>query len=185
VSQTAIGSLQLQVSAVGGSPTLNLTPPLQVSLYADAAGQPSGPALASVSVPGAYIYAAPFWLTVPLAVSGLAAGAAYNVVTAMAGTAGHYYVWQHSNQASGAGTSPDGITWTNQAYGLMYQVFDQSGSGLLQMICDDSGARITTFTYDAQNRISQVAEYAAAQGGGYIQSSGTLSYSNGLLMGVS
>lgn len=184
-SQTTIGSLQLQVAAVGGSPTLNLIPPLQVSLYADAAGLPAGPALASTALGGNYVYAAPFWAVVPLAASGLTPSTPYHVVTALVGSASHYYVWQHSNAGTGAATSPDGATWTGVPYGLMYQVFDQSGGTLLQSISDDSGARITTFAYDTSNRISQVTEYTVAQDGSYVSSSRTLSYSNGLLTGVS
>jgi hypothetical protein len=185
VSQTVIGSVQLQLSTIGGSPTLSLIPALVVGLYADAAGFPSGPLLASSTVVGTYVYSSPFWVTVPLVATGLAAGAVYHLVVAEVGTIGHYYLWQRSNQVTGAASSPDGVTWTNQAYGLMYQVFDQSGSGLLQLISDDNGAHILTFTYDALNRISQITEYTAAQGGTSIQSSGTISYSNGLMTGVS
>lgn len=184
-SQTTAGSVQLQVAAVGGSPTLNLIPPLQVSLYADASGLPTGPALASATLAGTYVYAAPFWLTVPLAASGLTPSTPYHLVTALVGTTGHYYAWQHSNAGTGASTSQDGVTWTAVPYGLMYQVFDQTGGALLQTISDDNGARITTFAYDTSNRISQVNEYTVAQDGSYLQSSRTLSYSNGLLTGVS
>jgi hypothetical protein len=185
VSQTAIGSIQLQLSTIGGSPTLPLIAALQVGLYADSGGLPSGAALASATVSGTYVYSSPFWVTVPLVATGLSPGGPYHVVTAIAGTTGHYYAWQRSNQATGAASSPDGVTWTNQTYGLMYQVYDQSGTGLLQLISDDSGAHVTTFTYDSLNRISQVAEYTTAQDGTSIQSSGTLSYSNGLMTGVS
>lgn len=184
-SQTAIGSVSLQLSAVGGSPTLNLIPPLQVALYADSGGLPSGGALASVSVSGNYIYSAPFWVSIPLVATGLSGSTPYHLVTALVGTTGHYYTWQQSNQVTGADTSPDGVTWTNVAYGLMYQVFDQSGGAPLQAISDDSGARTTTFTYDALNRISQIVEYTIAQDGSYLVSSRTLSYTNGLLTGVS
>lgn len=185
VSQTTIGNVQLQLSTIGGSPTLPLIPALQVGLYADAAGLPSGPLLASATVAGTYVYSSPFWVTVPLAVSGLSAGAPYHLVVTMVGSAGHYYAWQRSNQVTGAASSPDGVTWTNQTYGLMYEVFDQSGTGLLQVISDDGGAHIQTFTYDSLNRISQIAEFTTAQDGTTIQSSGTLSYSNGLMTGVS
>jgi hypothetical protein len=67
----------------------------------------------------------------------------------------------------------------------MYQVFDQTGGALLQTISEDNGARITNFAYDALNRISQITEYTVAQDGSYIVSTRTLTYSNGLLTGVS
>jgi hypothetical protein len=184
-TQTTIGSVQLQLSAVGGSPTLSLIPPLQVGLYADAGGLPSGTALASATLGSSSIYSAPFWLTVPLAATGLTGSTTYHIVTSLVGTAGHYYVWQQSNQITGAATSPDGVTWSNAAYGLMYQVFDQTGGALLQTISEDNGARITNFAYDALNRISQITEYTVAQDGSYIVSTRTLTYSNGLLTGVS
>jgi hypothetical protein len=186
-AQTTIGSVQLQLSTVGGSPTLTLIPALQVGLYADSGGLPSGSALAAVSISSSYIYSSPFWVTVPLAATGLTGSTPYHIVTTLVGTTGHYYVWQHSNQVTGADTSPDGVTWANTAYGLMYKIFDQSGGtgGLLQTISEDSGARITNLAYDALNRISQITEYTTAQDGSPVVSTRTLTYTNGLLTGVS
>ena len=81
--------------------------------------------------------------------------------------------------------APDGVTWTGQTYGLMYEVFDTTASGRLLSISEDSGAVITTLTYTALGQIATITQYAVTQSGSSISSSGTLSYSNGLLTGVS
>lgn len=185
VGQTSVGFVQLQVSAIGGSPTLNLIPPLTVSLYASSSGVPTGAPLASTTVSGAYIYSAPFWVTIPLPVSGLTPSTTYQLVTALVGTSGHYYAWQHSNQVSGAATSATGTSWAVAPYGLMYQVYDQSQVGQLQLIYEDAGARWTQLTYASNGTIAQVAEYTAGQtASGGVQSLRTLTYTNGLLTGV-
>ena len=184
VSQTAIGSVGLQLSTVGGSPTSALIAPLTVGLYADSGGQPTGSALATATVTCPYVYSSPFWVSVPLSTT-VSSSATYHLVTNLVGTAGHYYVWQQSNQAQGAATAPDGATWTNQTYGLMYEVFDQTASGQLLSISEDSGQVITTLTYTALGQIATVTQYAVTQSGSSISSSGSLSYTNGLLTGVS
>lgn len=175
----AVGSLLLQISAVGGSPSR----PLTVAIYADADGLPTGDPLTSVQVGGEYVYGAPFWVTIPLAAVGLTPGTAYQIVTDPAGTSNNYYAWQQSAQPAGASTSPDGVTWTPAAYGLMYQVYDQSAAGPLTGIVEDDGARWTQFTYNAAGQISGIAEFTAGQAG-YLYSSRTLTYSGGLLIGV-
>jgi hypothetical protein len=182
VSQTAIGSVALQMSAVGGSPTSALITPLTIGLYADASGQPTGSALATATVSCQYVYSAPFWVTIPLLAT-VTASTAYHLVASPAGTASHYYAWQQSNQPSGAATAPDGTTWTNQTYGLMYQVYDATATGQLTAIGEDG--LLTQFTYTAVGLIATVTQYATAQNGGSIVSSGALSYSNGLFTGVS
>ena len=184
VGQSAIGQVWLQVSTVGGSPTAATIPPLTLSLYASFSGQPTGAALASTTVSEQYVYAAPFWLPVPLCATGLTAGANYALVASAAGSGSAYYVWQHSNQVSGAATSPDGATWTTQGYGLMFQVFDQSPGGQVQFLYDDSGARWARFTYDALGRVATIAEYCAVQGAAPLSSTRTLTYTSGMLTGV-
>lgn len=183
-SQTAIGSVNLQISAVGGSPTLNLIPELTVGLYTDGSGFPST-AIVSTTLSNNYVYTAPFWVSIPLPATGLTASTQYHVVTNLVGSASHYYAWQQSNQASGAATSPDGTVWTFQNFGLMYQVLDQTSTGNVTTIFEDNGARFTTLTYGSPGQIATISEFVAAQNGNYIQSSGTLTYTNGLLTGVS
>lgn len=185
-AQTAIGYIQLQLSAVGGSPTSALIPPLTVSLYANNSGTPAGSPLASTTISCQAVYGAPFWVSIPLPVTGLTPSHTYQLVTTMVGTSSHYYAWQHSNQTSGAASSATGSSWTTQAYGLMYQVYDQSQVGQLQLIYEDAGARWTQFTYGTNGSIAQVTEYTAGQTAtGYQQTTSTLAYSGGLLTGVS
>lgn len=189
-TQTSVAYLLLQISTIGGSPTSQLISPLTVSVYADVGGVPGGPALASTSILSSAVYSSPFWLTVPLVLAGLTVNTEYHIVIPEVGTTGHYYVWQQSNQPGGAATSPDGVTWTNQTYGLLYQIEDLSGGGLaglpIQYIYEDGGARITQFLYNANGSINQIIEYTVAQGSGNaVMQTRTLSYTNGLLTGVS
>lgn len=183
-SQTAIGRVALQVSTVGGSPTSATISPLTVSLYAASSQLPTGGVLATATLAEPYVYAQPFWVSVPLAVTGLSPSAQYCLVVSGAGSSSAYYVWQKSNQASGAATSSDGATWTAQPYGLMYQVYDTTASGQIQSLVDDDGARITNLTWSGAT-LTGITEYTQAQGGGTLVSARTLTYSNGLLTGVS
>lgn len=183
-AQTAIGSVNLQLSTVGGSPTLPLIPVLTVSIYADSSGQPLGPALASATISNNYVYTSPFWVSIPMPLT-VTPSTVYHIVTNLVGSTGHYYVWQQSNQTSGSATAPDGVTWSFQAYGLMYQILDQTSTGLVTAIAEDNGSKFTSISYTNLNQVSTVTEFVTAQASSYIQSSGTLSYTNGLLTGVS
>lgn len=182
-SQTAIGHVGLQISTVGGSPVTATVSPLQISLYAASQGLPTGPALASVQLAEPYVYSGPFWLTVPLYASGLTPGGLYCLTATGAGSSGAYYVWQHSNQPSGAATSPDGVTYAPQAFGLMWQVFDATATGLPITLVDDGGARTTTLSYTG-GQLTGVSEYTLAQTGPALASNRTLTYTGGLLTGV-
>lgn len=184
-SQTAIGSVNLQLAVVGGSPTLNLVPVLTIGLYVDGNGLPAGTPIVSTMVSNNYVYNAPFWVSIPLPATGLTPSTQYHVVTNLVGSANHYYTWQQSTQTSGAATSPDGNVWTFANFGMTYQVLDQTSTGNVTTIFDDNGAMFTTLTYNTLGQITNVTQFVTAQGGGYIQSSGTLSYTNGLLTGVS
>lgn len=183
-AQTVIGSIGLQLSTVGGSPTLPLIPPLTVALYADAGGLPSGPALASAVVSCQYVYGQPFWLQVPLGVT-VTASTVYHVATNLVGTSSHYYLWQQSNQLQGAAVAPDGVQWSLASYGLMYEVLDNTAAGQLMAVSEDAGALITQFTYTARGLVATVTQHALTQSGSSITSSGSLTYTNGLLTGVS
>lgn len=183
-TQTVIGSVNLQLSVVGGSPTLPLVAPLTIGLYADAGGLPSGSAIASAIVSCQYVYSGPFWVPVPLGAT-VTPSTVYHLVASPVGTSSHYYAWQQSNQAQGAATAPDGVQWSLATYGLMYQVLDSTATGSLLAIYDDGGALITQFTYTALGQLATVTQTAVAQGGSSITSSGTLSYTNGFFTGVS
>lgn len=182
-SQTTLGRLGLQISTVGGSPTVATITPLVVSLYASSLGLPTGSALATVVLAEPVVYSGPFWLSVPLFATGLTASTPYWVVVQLAGTGTAYYVWQESNQTSGAATSADGINWAPTAYGLMYQVYDTTGSGPPLGMVDDGGARTVTFTYTG-TVLTGLTEYTQTQAGGTLISTRTLTYSNGFLIGV-
>jgi hypothetical protein len=182
-SQTAIGRLGLQISTVGGSPTTATIPPLTVGLYASQFGLPSGAPLGAVQLAEPAVYTSGFWVSVPLAASGLTASTPYWVVVALAGSAGAYYVWQQSNVGAGGASAPDGVTWAAGPYGFMYQVYDATGGGNLLSMVDDGGARTVTFTYSGAT-LTGITEYTQTQAGGTLVSSRTLTYSNGILIGV-
>jgi hypothetical protein len=112
------------------------------------------------------------------------ASTTYWIVTTAVGDPSDLYSWSKSNQVSGASTSANGSTWTAQAYGLLYQVYDQSASGNLTHTWEDSGARWTGLTYNASNQITGLAEYTVAQASGYIEANRTLTYTSGSLTGV-
>lgn len=184
--QTTVGSVMLQVSTVGGSPFSAAIPPLTVGIYADNNGSPTGSALGSATVNDEYVYSASYWVLIPLAATGLTAGTPYHLVTQPVGTSSAYYVWHQSNQTLGAVTSTDGANWTIQGYGMTFQVYDQATTGQLQFTVDDTGTRWARFTYGPQNRISQITEYTSGQtAASYLYSTRSLSYSNGLVTGVS
>lgn len=190
VSQTAISEVRLQVSTVGGSPITATIAPLTVTLQTDnGSGAPSGTVLATGEVTETYVYSSPFWVTIPLLATGLTASSIYWLVTQPAGGATTYYAFQESNQVSGALTSTDGSTWTTQAYGLMYQVYDTTTGGLIQEIVDDQGAREATLTYTQAsgthiNLLTGISEQAVTQGSGSFVSNRTITYSNLSPIGV-
>lgn len=186
-TQTTIGSVNAQLSTVGGSPTLPLINPITFSIYADQGGLPIGSALVSNTVSNNYVYSSPFWVTIPLPVGGLASLTTYHIVATMVGNASHYYVWQRSNQGGGAATSVNGgSTWVAQTYGLMYQIFDQTNTGLIQYIYEDGGARTIQLGYNSLNMPTQITEFTQAQAtSGYLQGTQNINYTNGYVTGVS
>lgn len=184
VGQTTVGQVWLQLSAVGGSPVTATISPLTVGLYASSAGSPTGTAITSTALAEQQVYSAPFWLPVPLAATGLTASTVYQLVVSAAGSGSAYYAWQHSNQTSGASTSPTGSAWSSQPFGLMFQVFDQTPGGLIQFFYDDAGARTVQLGYNAQGLPTTLTESAIAQDGSVLYSTRTLTYSGGMLTGV-
>lgn len=184
-SQTTIGKVLIQVAVVNGSAVSEVIPPLTLSLYGNTGNVPSGSALTSVSMDEVYIATSGYWVAFPLAVTGLATSTSYQLVLSPVGTAATFYTWHESNQSSGASLSSDGVTFTPQTYGFMYQVFDQSPSGQLSFITEDSGARWVSLTYSALNQLTGITEYTAAQGGSYLTSVRTVAYTSGFVTGVS
>lgn len=187
-SQTAIGEVWLQVSVVGGSAITDNVAPLFVGIYADSGGEPAGSPLAVSFLTETAIYAAPFWVIFPLAVSGLTPSTTYHLVTYPVGTATSYYVWQENNQTGGASTTPDFILWTDQPFGMMYQIYDQTAAfgSLLKYVIVDEGSQWIQYTYDGNKLLSTITQYTVNQlGTGSISSTWTLTYSNGQLTGIS
>lgn len=175
VGQTTVGYVNLTVSTTGGFTGLA---PTTVSIYTDVAGAP-GVSLGSMTVTGEHVAASPAIVTYPLPVTG-SLGITYWIVMQAAGDASHFYGWHRSNQVSGASTSPDGITWTPQAYGMLYQVYDQTIVPPVVASWEDNGARWVWFSFNGDNTLAEISEYTAGQTAtGYMQSFRALSYSNG------
>lgn len=188
-AQTSVGTVQLQVSAVGGSPITELISPLAVGIYNVSANIPTGSPLAAAEVLSSYVYSSSFWVTIPIPVLSLSPSTTYAIVTASAGNASHYYALQHSNQTTGGGVSLDGgLTWSIGNYGFMYRIYDTSvgsSAGSPAFVYDDDGARWVQFTYNSNGSLSTVSERTVAQNGSFFTSSRSFTYSNGLVTGVS
>jgi hypothetical protein len=185
-TQTTVGQVLLQISTVGGSPITALIPALTVAVYANSGGVPTGSALGSATVTSQYVYTSPFWVQVPLGLAGLSVSTPYQLVVSAAGTATNHYAWQQSNQTSGASVSPDGLSWSAQSFGLMYQVYDQSGQIWPPLsLIDDDGARVTTFAYNSLVQLTGITESVVSQDGSSFFSSRTISYSGQYPTGVS
>ena len=178
-SQTAIGYVVLTAS-VTGSPG-----PLSLSVQANSAGAPSGTALVTTMLPKEFVSGALTATAVMLPAAGLTASTAYWAVAAAEGDASDYYSLGKSNQASGTSTSTNGTAWTAQAYGLLYQIWDQTPVQPLAGTWEDTGARWTSCGYDAGGQLSAVREYTAGQAAnGYTASSRALTWAAGDLTGV-
>ncbi len=178
-AQTTAGYVIL-TAKVTGSP-----PPLTVSLQASSAGAPSGTPLVSASLPKEFLTGTAAAVPVMLPVTGLTPSAVYWIVAAAAGDASDYFTLSKSNFGSGASTSPDGVTWTAQSYGLLYQVYDGTPVPPLSGTWEDSGARWTSLGYSGSGDLATLGEYTAGQAaGGYAASFRTLSYSGSILTGV-
>lgn len=185
-AQTAVGYVTVPVTTTTTSGSSLSTTTL--SLYANSAGAPSGSALVSATVTAEYANlgsggTATNRLIYPLPVTGLTAATTYWLVLQSTASTGSY-TWYRSNQVSGASTSTNGTTWAAQSYGFVYQVFDQTASGLLTAIWEDSGARWQALTYSAVSEVASIGQYTVAQNAGYTQGYRALAYTNGLLSGV-
>lgn len=176
-AQTAVGYVQLTL-AVTGTPA-----PVSVQLQSDTAGNPSGTVLASTLLPRDFLSGTASAQVIPLPAT-VTSSTVYHIVIVAAGDVSNFYSWSKSNQVTGAHTSPDGVTWTAQAYGLLFNVFDQSSVAPLRSIYEDAGARWSALTYTA-NQLTGLEEYTAGQTAtGYTASARTLSYSGTYLTGV-
>lgn len=184
-AQTSLGQVWLQVGTVGGSGSSATITPLTVSLYPSSGNLPIASAsLATTTLAEQFVFGAGTWLQVPFAFTAISPNTTYQIVIHAAGTSGAHYTVNKSNQTSGASTSPDGVTWTAQAYGFLYQIYDLTVSGTLQYLLSEQGSRWTNFTYDALNRVSTITDNTVAQDGSNAYYTRTLSYTSGALTGV-
>lgn len=174
VGQTQIGRVVLQL-AVTGSPA-----PVTISIYASSGGLPTGAALVSTALPAEFVAASAGAVSIPLPLT-VTASTQYWIVMSEIGSGGAQYSWSKNNVGSGAATSANGTTWAAAAYGLMYQVYDQTASGLLTHTWEDSGARWTWLGYNASNQLTALREYTVAQASGYVQANRALTYSGNQL----
>lgn len=168
MSGTAIGLVQAPISTT--TTTGASLPVTTLSLYANSGSAPVGPALVSTTITAEYAYSSTsngntnVFTTLPLPITGLTSGATYWLVLSPANSGGNQYTWFRSASASGASTSTNGTTWTAQAYGLRFNVFDQSLTGQVTATWEDNGARWTSYFYNSNGQINQYAEYVVAQG---------------------
>ena len=176
--QTKVGYVVLTLSTTGGF--TGLLPPTTLSIHANNAGAPAATALQTVTIAAEYVAASPATSTFPLPTTGLTASTTYWLVISAAGDSTHHFNWSKSNQTSGASTSPDGSTWTAQAYGLLYEVWDQTISDVNpRHVWEDDGARWLWLNYNANDTLNIIAEYTTGQTATtYAQSFRTLSYTN-------
>lgn len=185
VGQTTIGWVGVQIAPTHNSGASGLNP-TTVSIFANSAGAPTGAALISTTLTAEYAFLAPTVLPIPLPVTGLTASTTYWVVVAQSTDATHNYHWTRSNQVSGASTSPNGTTWTAQAYGMVFSVNDGVPAGLQLHTWEDGGARWTWTGHNGSGLATSFAEYTVGQNTpGYLQSVRTLNYSANTLLSVS
>lgn len=177
-SQTQIGRVVLTIGATG-------TPaPLTVSIQADSSGNPSGTPIVTTLVPQEFVTGAPVIMTIPVPCT-VTANTVYHIVTNAVGDPSNFYTWNKSNQVTGASTSTNGSTWTAQAYGLLYQEYDQAVIQPWRHTWEDGGVRWTRTGLNGVSGIGNLWEYTAGQTAtGYIASLRTFTYTNGQLTSI-
>jgi hypothetical protein len=165
--------------AVTGTP-----PPLTLTIQGTTAGAPSGSTLATTVLPPGFLTGAPTSTSIPLPCS-LTNATQYWIVANAVGDVSNFYSLSKSNQVTGVSTSANGTTWTTQAYGIIFDRWDQSLVQPLVHTYEDSGARWTTLAWNANNQPSKLSEYTVAQAANdYVQSVRSFSYSGSSLTGV-
>ncbi|MBA3875564.1 MAG: hypothetical protein C0498_01285 [Anaerolinea sp.] len=171
---TAVDRVRLWVADAGAGADVT------VSLRANNAGNPSAASLASIVLPTEFVSGTARWVDLPLRASGLTNGATYWIVTTAAGDATNRALFGASGAAAPVlKTSTNGTTWGATATQLLHRVF-AGATGLLVAASEDSGARWTELTYDGTGTLTDVREYV-----GVFRNTRTLTYSSGILTGVS
>ena len=181
VGQTAIGYITAEAFP-NGTGVLTLAP-TTISLYTNVAGAP-GTALITTALTTEYANTSPVDTIFPLPITTLTASTQYWIVVAAAGNGTVSYQWNKSSAASGASTSTNGTTWTAQAFGLRYQVFDQSLVPPLTATWEDGGQRWSTYYYaNANSLLTGYGEYTAGQTtAGYVSSFRNINYQSGAIL---
>jgi hypothetical protein len=172
--QTTLGYLVLYGKKVGNGCDLT------VELYTNSSSKPNTQVGSTATT-----FPADFWTTsngfiyIPLPITGLSASTTYHIVLISgdvngnnAGDASNYIAIEKSNQASGASTYT-ASTWTAQAYGFIYVIFDLSSVPPLGFIYEDGGSRWTLLNWGL-NGLTNVNEYTLAQGTGQMRSVRTI-----------
>lgn len=177
----ATGRIVLTLAA-SGSPG-----PLVVGVYADAAGVPGALIAGPVSLAAGFVGASAAAVSIPMPGLAVSSGVSYWIVAQPAGDVSDYFSWSRASGSSGAATSPDGVSWTAQAYNLLFQVWDDTAVLPLVHAWEDSGARWSTLgAYTGTGQPGALQEYTVAQGSGrYLSSAATLAYGGSVLSGVS
>lgn len=188
VGQTAIGYISISMAAL--SALGSQLAPITIGLYASSGSAPTGSALFTILGTAEYINPGPAFIAFPFPVTGLTASTQYWIVTQPQGNGTFNYEWNQSNQTSGASTSTNGTTWTAQAYGFMYAVYDQTVNAPIIGTWEDNGARwqiwyTGSLGLAGANGITAVTQYTTSQNGGYQQSFRNLNITNGILTGWS
>lgn len=179
--ETAHGYVTAQIFPNTGLSS-NLGPAF-VSIYSDSAGKPGSP-LITFTGPVEYVNAAPLD-TAFFGPIGVSPSTQYWIVLQAAGNATFNYQWNKSSAGTGASTSPNGTTWTNQAFGFRFASYDLSAIGSPVGTWEDGGNRWTWQSFTATGLPNQYAEYTSGQASlGYAQSFRTFTYATAQVTGI-
>jgi hypothetical protein len=151
-----------------------------ISIQGNTGGAPSGTIVSAsaVAFPDDFATGSATALSVPLTGASLVSGTTYWLVANAVGDVSNFFSWSKSNQVSGASTSTNGTAWTAQAYGLLFQVWDNTVVQPPVHTYEDSAARWTTFAWTAGNQPSKLSEYTVAQAANdYVASTRSFTYS--------
>lgn len=167
--------------AVTGSPA-----PLTLTIQTNNSGAPSGTVLSTTLIPKEYLTGTATAVSVPTLPVVFTGGTAYWFVFNAVGDVSNFYSVSRTTAASGASTSSNGTSWAGQGYGLYYNRFDNSVTGSLIHTYEDSGARWTTFAFNANATPSALQEFTQGQTAtGYTYSSRAFNYTSGALTSLS
>lgn len=177
-TQTTVGRVILTLSKTGAPP------PISVSLQIDVSGAPSGTPIVTTLLPNDFLGTSSGTFSIPLPAV-VASSTKYWIVLNATGTTGNIFNWFKSNQTSGASTSPTGVTWTGQTFGLLYQVLDNTLITPLTHTWEDGGVRWTILLYNALAQLVTLGEYTQGQTAtGYLLSVRSLNYTSGQLTSI-